>query len=125
MTKAILGAFVTATIIKLFLFDFIIAEGISMEPSIQSGSILVVNRLQYGLRFPGQSRYLLRWSEPRQGEVVVFYTPTGGIAVKRTGSMVEEGKFLAWGDNCLQSLDSRSYGPVSVDSTIGRVLGVR
>ena len=125
MTKAILGAFVTALIIKLFLFDFIIAEGNSMEPSIRSGSVLVVNRLQYGFRFPGQNGYLIRWSAPRLGDVVVFYTPMGSIAVKRNGELLENGEFMAKGDNCLQSLDSRSYGPISADNTIGRVLRIR
>ena len=125
MAKAILGAFVAAVIIKLFLFDFIIAEGNSMEPVIHSGSVLVVNRLQYGFRFPGQPGYLLRWAAPRQGEVVVFYSPTGDIAVKRCGGAVDSGEFIAQGDNSLQSYDSRSYGPVSADATIGRVLGIR
>jgi signal peptidase I len=125
MTKAVLGALVTAVIIKLFLFDFIIAEGNSMEPSIQNGSVLVVNRLQYGFRFPGQNRYLIRWSAPKQGDVVVFYTPSGSIAVKRCGTRNGNGAFMAQGDNSLQSYDSRSYGPVSADNTIGRVLGRR
>ena len=123
MTKAILGAFVAALLIKLFLFDFIIAEGNSMEPAIQSGSVLVVNRLQYGFRLPGQPGYLVQWALPRQGELVVFYTPEGGIAVKRCDSLTENGSFIAQGDNSLQSYDSRSYGPVPADSIIGKVLG--
>jgi len=125
MTKAVLGAFAAALIIKLFLFDFIIAEGNSMEPAIHSGSILVVNRLQYGLRFPGQTGYLVRWAAPRQGDLVVFYAPSGDIAVKRCDSLTGEGEFIAQGDNSLQSYDSRSYGPVPVDATIGKVLGRR
>ncbi|MCL1930889.1 MAG: S26 family signal peptidase [Treponema sp.] len=124
MTKAVLGAFAAALLIKLFLFDFIIAEGFSMEPAIHSGSVLVVNRLQYGLRFPGQTGYLIRWAQPRQGELVVFYTPAGEIAVKRCGEAAE-GAFIAQGDNSLLSYDSRSYGPVSADATIGKVLGKR
>ena len=116
-------AFVVAVLIKLFLFDFIIAEGNSMEPAIHSGTVLVVNRLQYGLRFPGQSGYLVRWAAPRQGDVVVFYSPLGDIAVKRCASIEEEGTFIAQGDNSLRSYDSRSYGPVSADATIGKVLG--
>ncbi|MDR2923639.1 MAG: signal peptidase I [Treponema sp.] len=123
MAKAILWAFLAAVLIKLFLLDFIIAEGNSMEPAIRSGSVLVVNRMQYGLRFPGQQGYLLRWAAPRQGEVVVFYTPSGSIAVKRCSSREEAGVFMAQGDNSLRSYDSRSYGPVSVDATIGKVLG--
>ena len=125
MKKAVLGAFAAALVLKLFLVDFIVAEGNSMEPSIQSGTVLVVNRLQYGLRFPGQSRYLIRWSAPRQGDVVVFFAPSGNVAVKRCGALIGEGEFMAKGDNSLQSYDSRSYGPVSVDSTIGKVMGVR
>jgi len=123
MTKAILGAFAAALLVKLFLFDFIIAEGNSMEPAIRSGSLLVVNRLYYGLRFPGQAGYVVRWAAPREGELVVFYTPSGEIAVKRCGSFAGEGQFMAQGDNSLQSYDSRSYGPVSADATIGKVLG--
>ena len=125
MAKAVFSALAAAVIIKLFLFDFIIADGISMEPSIRSGSVLVVNRLQYGLRFPGRSGYLVRWSAPKEGDVVVFYAPSGNIAVKRCRSLTEKGKFMAQGDNSLQSYDSRSYGPVSADNTIGKVLGIR
>jgi len=123
MAKAILAAFVAAVIIKLFLFDFIIAEGNSMEPAIHSGTVLVVNRLQYGLRFPGQQRYLIQWAQPKQGDVVVFYTPLGSIAVKRCMSIAEKGEFMAQGDNTLLSYDSRSYGPISVEATLGKVLG--
>ncbi|MDR2133488.1 MAG: S26 family signal peptidase [Treponema sp.] len=125
MGKAVLGALIAAVIIKLFLFDLIIAEGDSMEPVIHSGAVLVINRLQYGFRFPGQPGYLLRWGVPRQGEVVVFYTPSGKLAVKRCGLPVEKGYFTALGDNSLQSYDSRSYGPVPVDKITGKVLGIK
>jgi signal peptidase I len=123
MAKAVLCAFLAAVVIKLFLLDFLIAEGHSMEPAIRSGSVLVVNRMQYGLRFPGQQGYLVRWAAPKQGEVVVFYAPSGSIAVKRCGSQEQAGVFMARGDNSPQSYDSRSYGPVSADATIGKVLG--
>jgi len=125
MAKAILWAFLAAVLIKLFLLDFIIAEGDSMEPAIHSGSVLVVNRLQYGLRFPGQQGYIVRWAAPKEGEVVVFYAPTGNIAVKRCSSQEVTGVFMAQGDNDLRSYDSRSYGPISADATIGKVLGKR
>jgi signal peptidase I len=124
MAKAILSAFAAAVIIKLFLFDFIIADGISMEPAIRSGTVLVVNRLQYGLRLPGRG-YLVRWSEPKEGDVVIFYAPPGNIAVKRCGVLSKKGEFTARGDNSLQSYDSRSYGPVPSDNTIGKVLGIK
>ena len=125
MWKAILAAFATAAAVNLFLFDVVIADGYSMEPTIRSGSVLVVNRLQYGFRFPGQREFLVRWATPRDGDVVVFVTPSGYVAVKRASEIDGEGVFMAKGDNCLLSYDSRSFGPVSVDAVIGRVMGVR
>ena len=121
--KAVIFALIATTFIKLFLFDFIITEGDSMYPAIQNGSVLIVNRLQYGFRFPGQSGYLIRWGAPKQGDIVVFYTPCGNLAVKRSSLLSGGEKFLAYGDNSIYSYDSRSYGPVPVDNTIGKVLG--
>jgi signal peptidase I len=123
MTKAALWALIAAIIIKLFVFDFIIAQGESMEPAIKSGAVLVVSRLRYGLRLPGMSRYLVRWALPQEGEVLVFYTPLGELAVKRCAGLAGQGAFIAEGDNSLQSYDSRSYGPVPADNIIGKALG--
>jgi signal peptidase I len=124
VSKAIIGAFAAALLMKIFLFDFMIAEGHSMMPGIRPGKALLVCKLFYGFRFPGSGTYLLRWTSPRQGDIVVFYTPLGEIAVKRCGE-IKDGEFYALGDNSLQSYDSRSYGPVSVDNIIGKVLGIK
>jgi signal peptidase I len=124
MAKAAAGALITAIIFKLFLFDLMIAEGHSMEPAIKSGAPLIVNRLQYGLRLPWGQSFLIRWAKPKPGEVVVLYTPSGQIAVKRCGSITGGGDFFVLGDNSLQSFDSRSYGPVAADNIIGKVLGI-
>jgi signal peptidase I len=120
----ILLAFIVALGMKLFLFDFMIAEGNSMSPAIQPGTVLVINRLRYGLRFPGSRSYALRWSMPVPGEVVVFYTPEDSVAVKRCAALTDGG-FIALGDNSVQSFDSRSYGPVPADNIIGKVLGIK
>ncbi|MDR2027977.1 MAG: S26 family signal peptidase [Treponema sp.] len=122
---AIVAAFAAAMVIKFFLFDFMIAEGRSMLPAIKPGTILVVSRAAYGFCPPWSNTYLLRWSLPKSGDVVVFATPLGEIAVKRCGPVTGEGLFFALGDNSLESYDSRSYGPVPVDHIIGKVLGVR
>ena len=123
MTKTVLWALIAVFIVKMFFFDFMIAQGHSMEPAIKNGTVLVVSRLRYGLRFPVQQRYLFRWSRPNIGEVVVFYTPSGELAVKRCIALTERGDFVAEGDNSLLSYDSRAYGPVSVDNIVGKVLG--
>jgi signal peptidase I len=121
-TKPVLLAIIAALVLKLFFFDFIIAQGHSMEPAIHDGAVLVVSRINYGLQLPS-NKYLLRWGQPKIGEVVVFYTPSGELAVKRCTMLKEDGLFYAEGDNSLVSYDSRSYGPVLADKIIGKVLG--
>jgi len=122
MTKAIIWALATALILKTFVFDFMVAQGHSMEPAIPNGTILVVSRLHYGLRLPWRQEYSVRWRTPRTGDVVVFFTPLGELAVKRLAALVEGDMFIALGDNSLQSYDSRAYGPVPINNIIGRVL---
>jgi signal peptidase I len=96
-----------------------------MTPTLRSGAVLVVFRLAYGLRLPGSPGYLLRWSGPKAGDVVVFLTPGGDTAVKRCGVRSSGDMFFALGDNYRESYDSRFYGPVPVDRVIGKVFGIK
>lgn len=123
--SAILSALSVAFILKLFFFDFMIAEGESMSPAIRSGRVLVVNRLAYGFRPPLRNAYLCRWAQPDEGNIVVFYTPSGDLAVKRCAGVLSGGRFVALGDNSLGSYDSRAYGPVPLDNIVGRVVGIK
>lgn len=93
-----------------------------MVPAIKPGSILVVNKLAYGLRLPWGEAYLVWWAVPKQGEVLVFYTPYREIAVKRCAGLTENHSFLALGDNSLYSYDSRSYGPIPLHNILGKVV---
>ena len=123
--KAIIFAFIAAILMKLFLLDFMIAEGQSMAPAIKPGRILLVCKVYYGIRIPGSGTYLINWRVPKKGEVVVFHTPLGEIAVKRCGEILPGDVFYAIGDNSSQSYDSRNYGPVPNNNIIGRVLGIK
>ena len=123
--KAIIGAFVAALVMKFFILDFMIAEGHSMVPAIKPGTILLVSKVFYGIKLPGSSTYLLQWRIPRKGDIVVFYTPLGEIAVKRCGETLSGDTFYAVGDNQDHSYDSRNYGSVPNNNIIGRVLGIK
>ena len=125
MARAIVGAFALILFVKIFILDFMIAEGHSMYPAIRPGTILVVCRVFYGVRLPGASSHLVMWRTPVSGQIIVFYTPTGEIAVKRAVEIFPDDSFYALGDNSAQSYDSRDYGPVPFSNIIGRVLGVR
>jgi signal peptidase I len=123
--KALFWGCVVALLMKFFVVDFMVTEGPSMTPTIRSGAVLVVLRLAYGFRLPGSTGYLLRWSRPKAGDVVVFLTPGGDTAVKRCGAWSAGDTFFALGDNNRESYDSRFYGPVPVDSVIGKVFGIK
>ena len=121
--KAIIGAFIAALLIKIFIIDFMIAEGHSMEPAIKPGTMIIVCKTWFGIRLPLSIRYFVQWGSPKKGDIVVFYTPHGDIAVKRCGEILSGNEFFALGDNSSHSFDSRNYGPVPFSSIIGRVLG--
>jgi signal peptidase I len=123
--RAIIGAFLAALVIKILIVDLMITDGHSMVPAVKPGAILIVCRIYYGFRLPGSINYLFQWRTPKEGDVVVFFTPHGDIAVKRCGEIIDGEMFYALGDNESQSFDSRSYGPVPNKNIIGQALGIK
>ena len=56
----------------------------SMKPTILEGDRVIVNKLAYDLKVPFSRVRIARWSEPRRGDVIVFYSPADGMRlVKR------------------------------------------
>src|SRR5437867_4554527 len=47
----------------------------SMKPSILEGDRVFINKLAYDLKVPFTTWHLAEWSNPRRGEIVVFYSP--------------------------------------------------
>jgi signal peptidase I len=115
-------ALTAGTLLRVFVFDVFRVEGVSMEPSVHAGSILLVGRAAYGLRNPLDEGYIVRWSSPREEEIIVFRDPRDvNIRIKRCAAVSDYGVFLQ-GDNLAESLDSRLYGSVPVERIIGKVL---
>ena len=56
----------------------------SMKPTIQEGDRVVVNKLAYDLKIPFTTIEVLKWGDPRRGDVVVLFSPVDGTRlVKR------------------------------------------
>lgn len=56
----------------------------SMKPTIVEGDRILVNKLAYDLRVPFTDVVLVRWSEPKRGEIVILFSPDEGTRlVKR------------------------------------------
>lgn len=56
----------------------------SMKPTILEGDRIFVNKLAFDLKVPFTTWHLAQWSNPRRGDIVVFYSPYDGTRlVKR------------------------------------------
>src|SRR5262245_49924590 len=58
--------------------DLCRGAGGSMRPTLQDGDPILTNKLAYGLRLPLTHVWLLCWSGPRRGDVVLFSSPVNG-----------------------------------------------
>src|ERR1700677_1771970 len=56
----------------------------SMNPTIIEGDRVFVDKLAYDLKVPFTTWHLAQWSNPKRGDIDVFYSPADGIRlVKR------------------------------------------
>lgn len=143
--RAFVIAIFLAVLIRIFVFEPFAVSGPSMEETMYTGDLVLVNKLIYKLR------------EPERGEIVVFHESKDKDFIKRVialpgetveaknnkilinGKIVDEpylsdhmrtmdfdevqvpqGKVFVLGDNRLNSTDSRVIGAVSMSQLVGR-----
>ncbi len=72
----------------------------SMEPTLYVGDFILVNKLAYDLKVPFTTIHMAQWSNPRRGEIVVFYKPGDGMRmIKRVIGI--PGDRVEMKNNCL------------------------
>ncbi len=81
-----------------------------MEPSIEEGRYVLVNRWAYLLK------------RPSRGDVVVVKHPSEDRFLVKRIDLAGSDEYFVVGDNSEHSVDSREFGPVSRDLIVGRVL---
>lgn len=119
----------SSTVVRKYLVETLTASSGSMEPAIEKGDVIVINKTYGWLR------------NAAKGDVVVFLTDAeteGRLFVKRIVALagekaptagfpeteVPEGSVFVAGDNARNSLDSRIFGPVRVSSIVGKAVSV-
>lgn len=50
----------------------------SMNPTIVEGDRIFVNKVAYDLKIPFTTLRVARWSDPKPGEIVIFFSPLDG-----------------------------------------------
>ncbi len=117
---ALAGIFII--IFKYTIIDFSVIQGVSMEPTLQSGHIILYSRIAYGLKLPFKTKYLIRWKMPKPGDIIVLRNPQTKIRIiKRCQKQVGD-KIFVTGDNRKNSIDSREFGLVPINLVIGKVI---
>jgi type IV secretory pathway protease TraF len=96
-----------------------------MLPNDRNGEVVLILRAAYGFRGV-EGKYWIQWQRPSVGDVVAATSPsTKEIVIKRIGEIRTQGSaslhFLV-GDNAIESVDSRDFGPVFFDAIVGKVI---
>jgi signal peptidase I len=60
------------------LADWNVVPSGSMQPTILVGDRVLVNKLAYDLKVPFTTWHIAQWSNPRRGDIVVFFSPKDG-----------------------------------------------
>lgn len=74
--ESLMFALVFALILRTFFIEPFKIPTRSMVPTLLEGDQLFVTKLSYGIRLPFLDKYVVRFSEPRRGDVVVFAFPS-------------------------------------------------
>lgn len=69
-------------ILKLFVIDILCISGTSMEPTLENGSKVAVNKLAYGLAKPFRGEFFFQWNKPKLNDIVI-YLHDNKIVIKR------------------------------------------
>jgi len=87
----------------------------SMEPTIQPGDRIGVNKLAYDLKVPFTLWRFATWDQPRSGEIVILFSPQDGTRlVKRI--VAEPGDLLEVRKNLLyRNGEPLTYDPLSTE----------
>jgi signal peptidase I len=77
-TKSLLVIVVILTAVRSAIADWNDVPTGSMNPTIVQGDRVFVNKLAYDLKVPYTTWHLAQWSNPKRGDIVVFFSPVDG-----------------------------------------------
>lgn len=95
LTMIICLGILIGVLIKIFIFEFLYVSGTSMEPALENGKKIFVNKLAFGIVQPFGPQLMIKWKSPEKNNIVV-YMMNDKIVVKRcvgvSGDLLEFSK---------------------------------
>jgi signal peptidase I len=83
-TRGLLLILLVLTAVRSAIADWNDVPSGSMNPTIVEGDRVFVNKLAYDLKVPFTTWHIAQWSNPKRGDIAVFFSPADGIRlVKR------------------------------------------
>ena len=73
--ESIVWAFIIAMIIRTFFIQAFKIPSASMEGTLLIGDFLLVNKMVYGTHIPFTKKSVLKFREPKRGEIIIFISP--------------------------------------------------
>ncbi|MEY2583911.1 MAG: signal peptidase [Ilumatobacteraceae bacterium] len=142
------GVMVVLLVVRAFVAEPVRVHGNSMEPTLPAGALLLIDKLTFHARDPRRGDVVVT-TDPRNGgsivkrvvavagdsvglddgvlmlngaKVVESYVDYTGMEGFYFGpDVVPSGHVFLLGDNRLDSVDSRAFGPVAVDDLDGKL----
>lgn len=74
-TRAFLPVLLLVLVIRSFVVEPFQIPSSSMEPTLDIGDFILVNKFTYGLRLPVTNTRVVAVGEPQRGDVMVFFPP--------------------------------------------------
>jgi signal peptidase I len=115
-SKSLLLTILILTAVRSAVADWNDVPTGSMNPTIVQGDRVFVNKLAYDLKVPFTTWHLAQWSNPKRGDIVVFFSPADGTRlVKRVVGLPGDKIELA-NDRLLINGRESQYDPLPSDT---------
>jgi len=119
-SKSLVITILILTAVRSAIADWNDVPSGSMNPTIVEGDRVFVNKLAYDLKVPFTTWHIAQWSNPKRGDIVVFFSPVDGTRLVKRVVGLPGDRIELVDDRLFLNGRAAQYSPVSAG--VGRDL---